>query len=423
METNLTLDKAVTIASSHEAADKNVHILKNSAEQEVKIHKILQQSSPRAKIRKKRKCFRCGDQSHIVNECKHTHSKCTYCKKVGHIAKVCLKREKQGDSSTSNQLDTEEEAQWVHTMQTSEPPIYLKVDVNNVPVTFQLDTGAGPTIINYSEFQNKFGNLKLQSSDMPLRSYTKTPIKVMGVIDVHVEYNGQSHTLPLVVVDGQGPPLFGRKWLRKIKLPWSTIFNLESSCHSAKTMENTDSKLKKILDENKKLFNEEPGLLRGFEAHLDIKENAQPIFCKARPVPFAIKSKIEEELQRLETEGIIQKVVHSDWAAPVVPVIKPSGKLRLCGDFKVTVNKVAVLDRYPLPRIDELFANLSGGTKFSKLDLSQAYHQIALDESSCKLATLNTHYGLFQYRRLPYGVSSAVSLFQRVIENLLKGIP
>ena len=90
---------------------------------------------------------------------------------------------------------------------------------------------------------------------------------------------------------------------------------------------------------------------------------------------------------------------------------------------KVTVNKVAVLDRYPLPLIDDLFANLAGGVKFTKLDLSQAYHQIELDDFSSELATINTHCGLYQYKRLPYGVSSAVGIFQRIIENLLKGIP
>ena len=76
-----------------------------------------------------------------------------------------------------------------------------------------------------------------------------------------------------------------------------------------------------------------------------------------------------------------------------MPVVKPSGKLRLCGDFKATVNKVAVLHRYLLRLVDELFANLGGGKKFSKLDLSAAYHQIALDKSSSELATVNTHCG------------------------------
>ena len=114
-------------------------------------------------------------------------------------------------------------------------------------------------------------------------------------------------------------------------------------------------------------------------------------------------------------------MVHSEWAAPLVPVIKPSGKLRLCGDYKVTVNKVVKSDRYPLPLVDEIFAGLAGGKSFSKLDLSQAYHQIALDEDSMKYTTVNTHCGLFEYVRLPFGISTAVGLFQRAIETLLKG--
>ena len=102
--------------------------------------------------------------------------------------------------------------------------------------------------------------------------------------------------------------------------------------------------------------------------------------------------------------------------------MKPSGKIRLCGDFKVKVNKVAVLGRYLLHLVDELFANLAGGEKFSKSDLSQAYNHIALDKSLSELAIVNTHCGLFQYKRLPYGVSSAVGIFQPVVGNLLKGV-
>ena len=92
-----------------------------------------------------------------------------------------------------------------------------------------------------------------------------------------------------------------------------------------------------------------------------------------------MKARVELALRKLESQGIIEKIVHSDWAAPVVPVMKASGDIRLCGDYKVTVNKVARKDRYPLPLTDEILANLSNGKKFTKLDLSQAYHQIPLD--------------------------------------------
>ena len=78
-----------------------------------------------------------------------------------------------------------------------------------------------------------------------------------------------------------------------------------------------------------------------------------------------LKPKVEDELKRLQDAGIISPVRSSPWAAPVVPVLKKDGKIRLCGDYKLTINQVAFTETYPLPRADELFAKLSGG-KFSK---------------------------------------------------------
>ena len=125
-------------------------------------------------------------------------------------------------------------------------------------------------------------------------------------------------------------------------------------------------------------------------------------------------------MERLLKDGVIEQVQFSEWAAPVVLVLKKDNSVRLCGDYKVTINQVAKTDTYPLPRIDDLFASLAGGTCFSKLDLAHAYHQIPLDEASKKYATINTHKGLYRYNRLPFGISSAPSIFQRTIENILQ---
>jgi hypothetical protein len=84
---------------------------------------------------------------------------------------------------------------------------------------------------------------------------------------------------------------------------------------------------------------------------------------------------------------------------------------------------VAKLDKYPLPIIDDLFASLAGGKRFTKLDLSHAYQQIELDEDSRQYVAISTHKGLFRYNRLPFGLASAPSIFQRTMENLLQGIP
>ena len=113
----------------------------------------------------------------------------------------------------------------------------------------------------------------------------------------------------------------------------------------------------------------------------------------------------------------------SDWAAPIVPVLKQDGSVRICGDYRVTVNMAARTESYPLPRIDDLFASLNGGKTFTTLDLAHAYQQILLDEESRKLVVINTHKGLFRYNRLPFGVASAPAIFQRTIEGILRGIP
>ena len=73
-------------------------------------------------------------------------------------------------------------------------------------------------------------------------------------------------------------------------------------------------------------------------AHLKLKENATPQFFKPRPAPFALKEKIAEERKRLERIGVLEKVEFSDWATPIVPVRKPDGTVRICSDYKVTVN-------------------------------------------------------------------------------------
>ena len=93
--------------------------------------------------------------------------------------------------------------------------------------------------------------------------------------------------------------------------------------------------------------------------------------------------------------------------------------MRICGGYKLTVNKAAKPDTYPFPRIEDLFASLAGGQTFSKLDLAHAYQQLELEEESKQLLTVNTHKGLYRYHRLPFGVSAAPSIFQRAMDNLL----
>ena len=124
----------------------------------------------------------------------------------------------------------------------------------------------------------------------------------------------------------------------------------------------------------------------------------------------------------MEKEGTLTKVNHSEWATPIVPVLKKSGDIRICSDFKVTVNPVLKVYQYLLPKIEDIFAKLAG-QQFTKLDLTQAYLQLPVHENSKELVTINTHKGLYRYIRMPFGIASAPAIWQRTIEEVLQGIP
>ena len=214
--------------------------------------------------------------------------------------------------------------------------------------------------------------------------------------------------MPAIVVKSPGPNLLGRDWLQEIKLNWQTIFCIQDS----------NPQLQKILDAYKDVFGKGLGTLKGTEAKIYVDPEATPMFMKARPVPYALKAKVEMELDRLQSEGIISPVEFTEWAAPIAPVVKQNGSVRICGDYKCTVNQVSKLDNYPIPKTEDLLATLGEVNKFTKLDMSQAYQQLVLEEGSREFTTINTHKGLYRYNRLPLGVSSAPGIFQRTMENI-----
>ena len=156
--------------------------------------------------------------------------------------------------------------------------------------------------------------------------------------------------------------------MKHIKLDWKsiveTVYNVTSLCYQP------------LLDKYADVFKDQLGTLKLMKAQLQVQSQAIPKFCKPRPVPFALWEALEKELSHLEQLGILQKVNHSDWAPPIVVVLKEDGCLRVCRDYKVTINPVLAVDKYALPKPDDLMAQLAGGQKFSKLDLSQAYQQI-----------------------------------------------
>ena len=432
-EADLSLKKAFEIAQGMETAQKETH--------EMRVSASVSQGGEIGQVNviSRRSCTRCGKGGHHPDKCFFKDQECRACRRKGHIARMCQTRshskqntkqqgtpgKKSGEGDTSHQTakhvehdsdnQTSDTEEWklftIRTVQSNQMgEIMVSLSINDKPVHMELDTGASVSLVSEETWKQQLKEIPLQDTDIKLRTYTGESITVLGQALVRVTYEKQEAQLPLLVVPGNGPSLLGRNWLKLIRLNWPVI-------------KKVSLELDTLLSKYKDLFKEELGTVQNYEVKLHVKSEASPKFCKARAVPYALKEPIERELERLEHLKIIEKVNHSEWAAPVVPVLKPDGSIRLCGDYKITVNPVLEIDKYPLPTPEDLFATLAGGQKFSKLDLSHAYQQVLLGEESRKFVTINTHKGLYHYNRLPFGIASAPAVFQQLMEQILQGLP
>ena len=151
-----------------------------------------------------------------------------------------------------------------------------------------------------------------------------------------------------------------------------------------------------------------------------LRPGTKPIFKKARPVTYSLQSARSQELRQ---EGILEPVKSSNWATPIVVVLKANGRLCVCGDYKVTINQCVKKKVYPLSTTEDLLAQIAEERFFSKLDMSQASQQLTLDKDGKNLLVVNTPKGLFRYTKLPYGISTAPAICQSVMDRILQGLP
>lgn len=425
---NLTWNEAVKIAQAMDAAGRASSSWNTESED---VKKVSTKYTKRGKP-----CYRCGKQNHVPTNCYYINTKCFACNETGHLKAMCknfkeksnpnVNREKknrkvfnvQGDSHSGS--DSDGTVLHLHTKTVkNKKPLTVDLCIDGQILSMEVDTGSCVTMIPFQLYKNKFSHLPLQDAKDTFVSFTGEEVKSTGKIFVDVYYNGKNQSLWLYVVECRYV-LLGRDWLQYLKLDWNKIINYH--CYDTCKVENFDSKLNQLLDFHLELFDEKLGTLSGIIAKLEINEGVQPKITKPYRVPFALKDKIEQELFRLEKLGIIKHITTSKWSTGIVVVPKPNGKVRICGNFKNTVNKILKYVAPPQINIDDIFAKVSGGKYFSKLDLAQAYNQMLVDDESQELLTISTHKGLYAYNRLAFGISTAPAIWQNAIEQVLNGL-
>ena len=167
------------------------------------------------------------------------------------------------------------------------------------------------------------------------------------------------------------------------------------------------------------IFPEElPGLPpnRDIEFAIDLVPGTEPISKAPYRMAPAELRELKDQLQELLDKGFIRPSV-SPWGAPVLFVKKKDGSLRLCIDYR-ELNKVTIRNRYPLPRIDDLFDQLAGAIWFSKIDLRSGYHQLRIRPGDIPKTAFRTRYGHYEYLVMSFGLTNAPAAFMDLMNRV-----
>lgn len=350
-------------------------------------------------------CKHCGGRHHNNQKCKFEKAECYNCHKIGHLSKIC----RNTNNSRVTNYYTEISDVPIYNVSFTKP-IIIDLIVNKIPLSFELDTGSGLSIISEESYKSNFKNIKIIKTKLNFKGFTGESIKTLGYINVNVQFKNDSNSLKLFIVNKGRTSLLGRDFLNLFKIAID-IYHIKSKIHT----------VAELTEKYKSIFDGKLGCYKNSKIRINIDKSFRPVFHKPRPIPFAYRTVIDKELDKLQQLKIITPMESNDWGTPLVPVLKGDGKIRICGDYKVTLNQCVEANQYPLPRIEELLAALSNGEEFSKVDLSRAYNQIELDEESSRMCAWSTHRGIYKVNRLPFGISIASGIFQSTMDRLLQG--
>ena len=402
-------------------------------------------------------CYRCGKRNHKAPDCRFKDRNCNKCGKVGHVSNVCgksrndlLKNNSYNSSATnnlhnSNASNVKNNSSTVKNLSAEMQIVDIShisvknVAIENVPkkyminllindkcIRFEADCGAPLTLISKSEAKNFNLLSEMQPYNLSLTSYTHDEVRIIGTISVNVKFNENVHHLKLYVVDGSYESILGRDWLEALDIDVRKFYakNSSKSINKLDSSHELKREIEQLADSFSDIFEEKIGLIPDVEAEIHLKPGAKPIFCRARTVPYALRAAVEAEIDRLVAAGIYTPTSTSEWATPVVPIVKSNGNIRLVGDYSVTVNKEIIPEEYPIPNIEDILVDFSDCELFSKFDLREAYMHMKVTESAAKILTVNTIKGLFHVNRLNYGLQCAPAKWQKFIEmvcNLIAG--
>ena len=345
-------------------------------------------------------CSFCSLKPHPRSRCPAKRDTCYKCGKMGHWGKACK------SSSVSAQHEEEGTVASVlcATSGKVNKTVYEHITIGNHRVLALIDPGATDCFVSIATV-NRFA-LKYTRCSSSTRMANGDSLEVMGYHDAEVTIKNVTHSCRFLVVQHLiaeaivGMELLGRHQRVALELggpePPITFDGVASI--------STQSTFPMMKVEPPKLFTDE---LR----------SAKPIATKVRHASRDDAQFIQDEVQRLLAEGIIEESV-SAWRAQAFVV--HGHKRRMVIDYSQTVNLFTATDAYPFPDVESILNRAASYKYFSKIDLKSAYHQIPIREEDRKFTAFQARGKLYQFTRIPFGVTNAVPAFQRIMDNFIE---
>ena len=392
------------------------------------VNSVREKQEDKRKEPVKGTCYRCGKVGHFGrdSECPARGKTCHKCGGADHFGSQCKtktakppkprreekpkgKKKKKSVRYVGSERDEDE---YAFTVNSVTSPEKIEVTVGGVVVEMLIDSGASTNVIDknlWSKLKQDKIKCVSRKSDKKLYAYgSKQPLNVLGTFSALVRVERKEIEAEFVVINGEGAALLGRE--TAIQLGVLKLGTRICTVTSSET----------IMSDYKEIF-EGVGKLKDYQVKLHVNPDVPPVAQPVRRTPFSLRDKVKEKIEELVAMDIIEPVEGlTPWVSPVVVVPKQNDEIRLCVDMR-RANEAIIRERYPIPTVDEVLQSLNQSTVFSKLDLKWGYHQLELHPDSRSITTFTTHCGLYQYKRLMFGITSAPEVYQHVIQQSLQG--
>lgn len=363
----------------------------------------------------KGQCYRCGRSGHYSRDttCPARGQECRKCSRVGHFSNMC--KTKQINSVNDENDENDENVDYAfHVSASVDKDCMIMLNVGGVKLDCMIDSGASTNIISEGTWETlKSKKIECISKIDPLLKLlpygSSVPLQVKGSFTCKVKVPNFEKTdidAKFVVVKGQGIPLLGKETAFKLGVLKVGINAIHAE-DLAKQYPEVFTGMGKLKDTQVKL-------------HVD--PDFPPVAQPLRRTPFQLRERVEQKLNEMIEQDIIETVQGpTPWVNPIVVVPKANNEIRLTLDMR-RANEAIIRERHPIPTVDEILEQLGESRHFSELDLNSAYFQIELEPESRGITTFATHVGLFRFKRLVMGVSSASEVFQHKVGTALAGI-